>query len=365
MKNITNKHQAIVGTALLAFALFVAFAAFPGSASAQYNGGYGNYGGGATYHYNGVYSCPHPYVYPNGYYYCPVQATVPVQPPIVYQPPVYQQPIYQYPTLSASCYSVNGNGSVQAGTSVQWAATASGGYGSYTYSWSGTDGLYGSGSTAYMAYYNPGTKTASVTVYSGGQSITVNCGSSVMVYSQQYYYQQPPQTYVQPIVQPVYVGGNNNSGLDTGCFADPMNASINQPVTWSVEVTGGAAPYTYSWTGTDGLSGSSQSALMYYTSAGSKSAVVTVTSADGRTSTRACSNSITIHRRETGGNVEPVQVQPPVQQPVQQPQDNQQGSLGAAALFSLNNVPWGWVAILVILVLFCTVMYLLFNRPKI
>jgi Mg2+ and Co2+ transporter CorA len=34
-------------------------------------------------------------------------------------------------------------------------------------------------------------------------------------------------------------------------------------------------------------------------------------------------------------------------------------------LFSLQNIPWGWVAILIILVLFATVLYLLFNKEKI
>ena len=37
----------------------------------------------------------------------------------------------------------------------------------------------------------------------------------------------------------------------------------------------------------------------------------------------------------------------------------------ASSVFSLSNVPWGWVAVIIILVLFATVMYLLFNRPKI
>jgi hypothetical protein len=58
----------------------------------------------------------------------------------------------------------------------------------------------------------------------------------------------------------------------------------------------------------------------------------------------------------------------PVQQPVQQVQPNTNqnpNGLSAAALFSLKNVPWGWVAILIILVLFATVVYLIFNRPKI
>jgi hypothetical protein len=31
----------------------------------------------------------------------------------------------------------------------------------------------------------------------------------------------------------------------------------------------------------------------------------------------------------------------------------------------LSNIPWGWVAVLIILVLFGTVLYLLFNKHKI
>jgi hypothetical protein len=197
----------------------------------------------------------------------------------------------------------------------------------------------------------------------------------VNVYDNSYYnnssynYNTYP-TYVQPTViqQPTYVS-SNSSGLDIGCYADPTTAYVDQPVTWNVEVTGGAAPYTYSWTGSDGLNSSQVSALMYYTTTGSKSAIVTVTSADGRTGVRACSNTVTV-RRQGSGNVAPTQVQTaPVQQaPAQQPAQNQSNGtngLGASAAFSLSNVPWGWVSVLVILVLFGTVMYLLFNRPKI
>lgn len=343
------------GTALLAVAA-VAFAigAFPGSAhAAGYYDGYYGYS---------PYNCPNPVVYTNGYYYCNRQPTV------SYTQPTY--PTYSYPTYPAvtvSCYA--NTSSVPVGGSAQWIAQASGGAGYYTYTWSGTDGLTGSGQTSYMSYYNPGLKTASVIVYSGGQSMSAVCGNSVNVYDQgNYYYGQSSYnnynysaypTYVQPT--PIYnsttVLNSNASGLDIGCYANPANALVNQPVTWNVEVTGGALPYKYSWSGSDGLTSSSNTAVTYYQTSGSKNALVTVTSADGRTGTMACSNTVTVTR--PGGS----SAGAPTQQPAQQP--SPQGNLSASAAFSLGSIPWGWVAVLVILVLFGTVMYLLFNKPKI
>ena len=93
---------------------------------------------------------------------------------------------------------------------------------------------------------------------------------------------------------------------------------------------------------------------------GEKSAIVTIRSADGKTATRACSTSLTVRGAATVATPKPPVKQPVVEAP--KPQDTDQS---AAALFSLKNVPWGWVAILVILVLFATVVYLIFNRPKI
>ncbi len=221
-----------------------------------------------------------------------------------------------------------------------------------------------------MTYYSAGSKIASVTVYgSQGMTASATCSNTVNVYAYNYYPQQnqnysyynynsyPQQnTYVQPtpIVNTTNVINTNASGLDIGCYADPISAVVNQPVTWNTEVAGGQAPYKITWSGTDGLNGESDSLIKYYQSAGSKSAVVTVTSADGRTGTRACSNVVTVRSNAAPAPRQPVQVVP-------QPQNN----LGAAALFSLGGIPWGWVAILVILILFLTVMYLLFNKPKI
>ena len=330
----------------MAFALCFAVGAFPQGAQAYTSFGT-NYG------------CAHPYVYPNGYYYCPANATVVTPPPVViqqppvYQQPVYQQPIYQqpvYPALTATCYPSNNQASI--GNSVQWVAYASGGNGSYAYSWTGTDGFAGSGQATYMTYYSSGIKSASVTVYSGAQSIVAYCTNSVTVADPYYVYQQP--VYQQPIYQQPL---QSNNGLDIGCYVDPTSAFVNQPVTWNVEVTGGAAPYCYSWTGSDGLSGSQAQAVKYYGTSGTKSAIVTVTSADGKTGTHACSTGLEV-KSTYRAPVTPVTPAPTA------PAQNGQNNLGASAYFSLNNIPWGWVAVLVILVLFATCMYLLFNKSK-
>jgi hypothetical protein len=147
------------------------------------------------------------------------------------------------------------------------------------------------------------------------------------------------------------------SGLDIGCYADPSSAERNQPVTWTAEVTGGAAPYTYSWTGSDGLSGTGASVIKYYPTSGTKTAIVTVTSADGRSGIRACTTPLTV--RGAAAPAAPAQPQQPA--PTAQAA---QTNLSAASAFSLSGIPWGWVAVLIILVLFATVMYLLFNKPK-
>jgi hypothetical protein len=259
-------------------------------------------------------------------------------------------PNYNYNTYGPALYVTCSASTLYAnsGNSVTWSAYPSGGSGVYSYSWSGTDGLYGVSQSMYYTYPIPGLKTASVTIYSNGQTMTANCGN---VNVGGYY------GGVIPVVT-----GSNNSGLDVACYADPSTVRVNQPVTWRAEVTGGVGSYTYTWTGSDGLGGTDSTAIKYYTSTGDKSAIVSVKSADGKTATRACSTSVTVRSATAAAPTQPVQ------QPVQQVQPNtnqNSNGLSAAALFSLKNVPWGWVAILIILVLFATVVYLIFNRPKI
>ena len=170
------------------------------------------------------------------------------------------------------------------------------------------------------------------------------------------------------------VNSNTANTLDIGCYADPATVSINQPVTWNVEVTGGIAPYTYTWTGSDGLAGTQSTSIKYYATAGQKNAIVAVTSADGKTGTRSCSNAVTVRRpgaATTGGTTgtavtNTTNATNATTTATSTNQSNPNGSqLSGSAIFSFDNVPWGWIAVLIILVLFATVMYLLFNKQKI
>ena len=274
-----------------------------------------------------------------------------------------------YAALAASC-SANTNYTT-VGSPVTWTAAISGGSGYYTYTWSGTDGLYGSNQTTTFTYGTPGSKTAYVTVYSNGQSTTAYCANPVNITAAVYY----GTNYNTGYNTTGYVVNSNTANtLDIGCYADPATVSINQPVTWNVEVTGGIAPYTYTWTGSDGLAGTQSTSIKYYATAGQKNAIVAVTSADGKTGTRSCSNAVTVRRpgaATTGGTTgtavtNTTNATNATTTATSTNQSNPNGSqLSGSAIFSFDNVPWGWIAVLIILVLFATVMYLLFNKQKI
>ncbi|MEK7463573.1 MAG: IPT/TIG domain-containing protein [Patescibacteria group bacterium] len=80
--------------------------------------------------------------------------------------------------LSASC-TYNPSTSVGKHQLVTRTATATGGTGSYTYSWTGVDGLKGNNRSISTYYSSSGSKSASVTVASGGQSVTTQCPVNV------------------------------------------------------------------------------------------------------------------------------------------------------------------------------------------
>lgn len=359
-RNIIYKFAFGIAVIALVFGVMSAFPSvtnaygYDGYSSYGYNyGNYGNYSNPYGSSFINQYGYNRPTVIVQQPQYIPVQTPVYVQQPVYYSTPTY------YPTYSPLSVSCSANTtSVYANYSVTWTASVSGGNGQYSYYWSGTDGLSGYGQSIAFTYSYVGTKTATITVTSNGQSVTQACSNSVYVNNQSYSYVYP--TYVNNTYNrtyPTYTVASNN--LDIGCYADPSSSRPNQPVTWSAEVTGGAAPYTYSWTGSDGLSGNQSSVTKYYDQSGSKSAVVSVTSADGKTGTRACTNTLAVSSGQTHYAVKAA----PAAQASQPASTN--SSQAAASFLSLSNVPWGWIALLVILVLFFTVIYLLFNRLKI
>lgn len=170
--------------------------------------------------------------------YCTKSTPPPPPPPVI-------------PTLNGSC-SVNPS-SVTVGGTLNWSATASGGNGSYAYSWTGTDSLMGNSNSVSKVYPNAGTKTGTVTITSGSQSITKTCSAVVNTL-------------------PV------NNDLTVSCSASPSSVDVDEDVTWRAYPSGGNGSYNYDWSGTDGLDGSSRNITWSYDDNGTKHANVTVTS---------------------------------------------------------------------------------------
>jgi hypothetical protein len=241
-----------------------------------------------------------------------------------------------YDSLSVSCRA--NTSFIIAGDSVEWVAYVSGGRGGYRYDWDGTDNLNDTDRVASKRYHNTGTKYARVRVTSSGHSVTRECDFPVTVglssrNDNQYTY-----------------GGS----IQAACFADVRSARIGAPVTWAVEATGGAGSYTYYWSGSEGLTGSASRVATAYSTAGTKSASVTINSG-GQNTTISCGNTVSVGNGG-GSTVTPKD---------DSKDDEKDGSLSASTFFSLGSVPWGWVAILVILILFSMVMYLLYNKNKV
>lgn len=270
----------------------------------------------------------------------------------------YNQPSYQ--SLSVSCYPSRTNANI--GDSIVWNASISGGYGGYNITWSGNDNLYGYNSSVYKTYNYPGIKYASVTVTSNGQTVTQNCYNNVQIFDNYY---TNTNTYTYPNYNNYNTYSNTVNGypsLQIACYPDKVNTKTGNSVNWGVEVIGGTGNYTYLWTGTDGLTGNQSSVSMTYNQTGQKSATVTIYS-NGQSTTQACGKTVTVTNTVTSS----VTAKNTTKSTGNQISANNQSdnSMSAASLFSLKNVPWGWVAVLVILTLIFTVIYLLINRNKI
>ncbi len=203
-------------------------------------------------------------------------------------------------SLSVSCYSSPSSGNI--GDTIRWYANASGGRGNYSYSWSGTDGLSSSGSSVNKVYRDSGSKSASVTVTSGSQTVSQSCSNTVYIYDDHRDRDRDKDRYYDDYYRDnrynnYYYDNNYYSyaPLYVSCYVDRTVASIQTPVTWTANVSGGNGNYSYAWYGTDMLRGYNRVKSILYNSIGNKTAYVTVTSGS-QTVTQYCSNSVNINQ---------------------------------------------------------------------
>lgn len=165
-------------------------------------------------------------------------------------------------TINPSVTYVNQN--------VVLSANATGGNGNYTYSWTGTDGLSSTGQSFTGMFSYAGIKTATVTVYSNGQTASASCTTNVQ--------------------------SGNVINYQTGiayCVANPTNGVVGQPVTWTAYLNSNQynGAYTYSWSGSEGLYGNGQTISRAYNTPGYQTANVTMYG-NGQTYTATCSTNI-------------------------------------------------------------------------
>jgi hypothetical protein len=174
-----------------------------------------------------------------------------------------------YPPITGSC-SVSPT-AIATNGSARWTATASGGNGTYHYTWSGSDSLSKAGSEAFVqkTYTTAGVKTASVVIRSGTESRTIACSNNLTV-------------------------TDDTPSVTASCSVNPSSINTGQAATWAATASGGNGLYSYAWTTSDNFApGNRSSFSRNYNSVGRYTASVTVSSG-GKTVTVNCTNSLTV-----------------------------------------------------------------------
>jgi hypothetical protein len=179
------------------------------------------------------------------------------------------------PTLNVSC--TVSDTTVNVGQQVTYTANATGGTGSYTYSWTGSENLSASTRVVNKIYNSAGNKTARVTVTSGNQTASRDC-----------------QTVVVSQVQ--------TPNPSVSCQANLSTADVGDTVSFTAFPVSGTTPYTYSWSGTDGISGTTKTISKQFNSAGTKTATVVLTDANGKQAQASCSTTIQQQNPGLGGS---------------------------------------------------------------
>jgi hypothetical protein len=289
----------------------------------------------------------------------------------------YNNYYYNNSPLIVSCRA--DRTTVNPGSSVTWYASVSGGNGSYTYSWSGNDNLYGYQSYVNKFYDIAGQKYANLIVYSGNQQVAVQCTNSVYVSYTDYYYNNNTGSYnyyYPSVVYPSYYPANTvntTNNIQLACFASDTETKTGDPVTWSVESTGGYVS-SYAWKGSEGLTSNQSSVVISYLLPGTKTASVTAYTTNGQTISKSCSNKVIVSDQYAKSSTKKSNYV--TKKPIDNSSsivksntnknvnENPNEKISVSSLLSLNNVPWAWVAVLMIIVLLIMVIYLVINKSK-
>lgn len=85
-----------------------------------------------------------------------------------------------------------------------------------------------------------------------------------------------------------------HDGFSVSCTASPDPADLNEEVVWSAAVSGGTSPYSYDWSGDDGLVGNANPLTVTYGSFGTKDAAVRVIDSLGLQSGKVACNTLQV-----------------------------------------------------------------------
>jgi hypothetical protein len=98
---------------------------------------------------------------------------------------------------------------------------------------------------------------------------------------------------------PVPVPPPSTVPFSASCNPSKTTGLIGETIAWIAQIIGGTPPYTYLWSGSDGLSGTTNPLFRSYATSGVKNATVVVRDADGIFSASAsCQTTITTQRFE-------------------------------------------------------------------
>jgi len=160
------------------------------------------------------------------------------------------------PALSASLsYSPT---SPQAGQTITFTGSASGGASPYTYSWNFGDGSTGTGASSTHTYSSAGTFTVILTVKdSSSPQQTATSQQALTVTSP-----RPP--------------------LTTSFSYTPSSPEATQQTTFTASASGGTTPYSFNWSFGDGGTGTGSSPSHTYQTTGSYPVALTVTDSNGQ-----------------------------------------------------------------------------------